>query len=210
MVGAEVIFQHFPDLSEKQKDQFQQLGDLYRFHNERVNLISRKDIQNLYTNHILHSLALAKFCNFDIGKHYLDIGTGGGFPGIPLAILFPKSQFTLVDSIGKKIQVVNDVIANTEINNAVGIQLRAEQLPIKVDTIVARAVAPSGELWNWSTGLWKGKPSFYLLKGGDLTSEINDVLDFAPKTHVHLHAISEVFAEFDFFETKKVLILTQS
>lgn len=210
MVGAEIVFQHFPDLSDEQKHQFQQLGDLYRFHNERVNLISRKDIQNLYTNHILHSLALAKFCPFEIGKHYLDIGTGGGFPGIPLAILFPKSQFTLVDSIGKKIQVVNDIIANTEIKNAEGIQLRAEQLPIKVDTIVARAVAPSIELWNWSKELWKVRPSFYLLKGGDLTGEINEVLSFAPKTNVQIHAISDVFSKFDFFETKKVLILTQS
>lgn len=209
MVSSEILQKYFPDLTNHQKQQFAQLGDLYRYHNERVNLISRKDIQNLYTHHILHSLALAKFCDFESGKHYLDIGTGGGFPGIPLAILFPKSQFSLVDSIGKKIQVVNDVIANTELNNAIGIQLRAEQLPIKVDTIVARAVAPCIELWNWSRGLWKGKPSFYLLKGGDLTSEINEVLQIAPKTKVNLHAISDVFGEFDFFETKKVLRLTQ-
>ena len=209
MVSVDVIFEHFQELTNIQRKQFEQLGDLYRFHNERVNLISRKDIQNLYTHHILHSLALAKFCDFEAGKHYLDIGTGGGFPGIPLAILFPKCQFTLVDSIGKKIQVVNDVIANTELNNATGIQLRAEQLPVKVDTIVARAVAPCIELWNWSQGLWKGKPSFYLLKGGDLTAEINEVLEIAPKTKVNMHAISEVFGEFDFFDTKKVLRLSQ-
>lgn len=208
MVNSEVILKYFPDLTSEQQHQFEQLGDLYRFHNVRVNLISRKDIQNLYTHHILHSLALAKFCEFLPKKHYLDIGTGGGFPGIPLAILYPTSQFTLVDSIGKKIQVVNDVIANTQLNNAIGIQLRAEQLPVKVDTIVARAVAPCIDLWNWSAGLWKTKPSFYLLKGGDLSSEINDILEVAPKTKIKLHAISEVFTEFDFFETKKVLILS--
>lgn len=207
MVTAEVIFKNFPELSNIQKVQFSQLGDLYQYHNERVNLISRKDIQNLYINHILHSLALAKFCDFQPGKHYMDIGTGGGFPGIPLAILFPKSQFTLVDSIGKKIQVVNDVIAKTEIQNATGFHLRAEQMPVKVDTIVARAVAPCIELWNWSSGLWKNKPSFYLLKGGDLTEEINEILAISPKTKVQLHAISEVFGEFEFFETKKVLKL---
>jgi 16S rRNA (guanine527-N7)-methyltransferase len=205
MVTSDIIFKYFPDLSEVQKNQFRQLGDLYLFHNERVNLISRKDIQNLYTNHILHSLALAKFCDFLPGNHYMDIGTGGGFPGIPLAILFPKSQFTLVDSIGKKIQVVNDVIAKTEILNATGFHLRAEQMPIKVDTIVARAVAPCIELWNWSTGLWKKKPSFYLLKGGDLAEEINEVLAISPKTKVQMHAISDILGEFEFFETKKVL-----
>ncbi len=207
MIPVDIIFQHFPELSEEQKAQFTALNELYRFHNERVNVISRKDIDNLYVHHVLHSLALAKACKFEAGKHYLDIGTGGGFPGIPLAIMYPQSQFTLADSIGKKINVVNEVIANLELKNALGVQIRVEQLPVKVDGIVARAVAPAIELWNWSSALFKRKPLFYLLKGGDLTDEINQVLDIAPKTYVRMQAIQEIFPEYDFFETKKVLIL---
>lgn len=207
MIPVDIIFKHFPDLSNEQRTQFTALNELYRFHNERVNVISRKDIDNLYVHHVLHSLALAKTCNFLPGKHYLDIGTGGGFPGIPLAILFPQSQFTLADSIGKKIHVVNEVIANLELKNALGVQIRVEQLPVKVDGIVARAVAPAIELWNWSAALFKHKPLFYLLKGGDLTDEINQVLDIAPKTYVRIQSIHELFPEYEFFETKKILIL---
>ena len=128
MQDASIIFNYFPQLTEKQKNQFEQLGLLYREWNEKINLVSRKDVENLYINHILHSLGIAKVMEFKPGASVLDVGTGGGFPGIPLAILFPETQFHLVDSIGKKITVVNAVSEAIGLTNVKAEQIRAEQI----------------------------------------------------------------------------------
>lgn len=207
MVNAERIFSSFPDLSETQRRQFSMLGELYAWHNERVNLISRKDMDQFYVHHVLHSLALAKVCDFKPGQQVIDIGTGGGFPGIPLSILFPETSFTLCDSIGKKIRVVQDIIATLELENADAVNERTEKLGKKFDIATARAVAPMTELWNWMKGQWKGKPRFYLLKGGDLAAEMNELLDREPGLNFQVTNIADLFEE-PFFETKKVIIIT--
>ncbi|PZR09235.1 MAG: 16S rRNA (guanine(527)-N(7))-methyltransferase RsmG, partial [Flavobacterium psychrophilum] len=149
MQDASVIFNYFPDLTEKQKQQFAQLGDLYKEWNDKINVISRKDVENVYTNHILHSLGIAKVMAFQPGAAVLDVGTGGGFPGIPLAILFPQTQFHLVDSIGKKITVVNEVAKGVGLTNVKGEQIRAEQIRNKYDFIVSRAVTRMKEFYGW-------------------------------------------------------------
>ena len=207
MVGPEIIFEHFPNLTEEQKVQFAQLGPLYADYNARVNVISRKDMDMFYIHHVLHSMALAKTCEFIPGQHFIDIGTGGGFPGIPLAIMFPQVEFTLVDSIGKKIAVVQAVIDALGLKNATAIQERTESLPMKFDGAVARAVAPAIELWKWMENHWSGKPRFFLLKGGDLAEEINEVIEYSQKTKIKLHAIGDIYNDQPFFETKKVVKL---
>lgn len=206
MVNAEIIKGYFPDLT---SDQFRDLKTLYPVYeqiNSRINLISRKDFANFYIHHVLHSLALGAFCTFPAGKRVIDIGTGGGFPGIPLAIFFPEVHFTLVDSIGKKIRAVDEVVEILNLKNVTTLNTRTESLNSKFDIAVARAVAPMSELWMWMDGKWTGKPVFYLLKGGDLHEEMNDLLQMARGTKFGQHMIIEKFNE-PFFETKKVIEL---
>src|SRR5690606_15637433 len=150
VTGAEIIFTHFPHLTDLQKDQFELLGGLYREWNEKINVVSRKDIDALYTHHILHSLAIAKFIQFAPGSKVFDLGTGGGFPGIPLAIRFPETQFILADGTGKKIMVVNSIIESLGLQNARGIAQRAEEVKTKFDFVVTRAVAKADKLLPWS------------------------------------------------------------
>lgn len=206
-MGAQVIFDHFPDLNSSQKSQFEALQALYSEWNEKINVISRKDIDQLYTRHILHSLAIAKLISFKPGTKILDIGTGGGFPGVPLAILFPESSFLLVDSIGKKIKVVQEVSQGIGLTNLKAEHIRAEQVKDRYDYIVSRAVARTNMLFGWSHQLFNQKSSdrdnrgYYLLKGGDLDEELAEV-----KRPYSSKDISSFFAD-EFFETKKVIYI---
>jgi 16S rRNA (guanine527-N7)-methyltransferase len=204
MVEVDIISKYFPEVNALQLSKFAQLKALYVHHNERVNVISRKDMDLFYTHHVLHSLALAKSFSFKPGQSVVDIGTGGGFPGIPLAIFFPETQFTLTDSIGKKIRIVQEVIEVLELHNAQAINARTESLDQKFDIATARAVAPMSELWKWMLGHWKNRACFSLLKGGDFEQESNDLLTIQPKLKIESTTISSFFQE-DFFETKKVL-----
>jgi 16S rRNA (guanine527-N7)-methyltransferase len=200
-----IITQYFPDLTEKQKDQFAKLHELYVEWNNKINVISRKDIDNLYVNHVLHSLGIAKVQKFKPGSSVLDVGTGGGFPGIPLAILFPETQFHLVDSIGKKITVVNAVAEGAGLKNVKGEQIRAEQIKGKYDFIVSRAVTRIKEFYGWVHNKAKEKSVHELdngilyLKGGDLEEELGEL-----KKPYSLYNLSDYFKE-EFFETKKVV-----
>ena len=201
------LIKYFPNLSPKQIELFEQLQPLYAEWNAQINVISRKDFSEFYERHVLHSLAIAKFIRFTPGTKILDVGTGGGFPGIPLAILFPKVQFHLVDSIGKKIKVVNEVVDSLRLMNVKTEQIRAEQLKDKYDFVVSRAVTRLPEFANWirKNILAKQKnalPNGILyLKGGDLTDEIKSF-----KHNIFVQNISEYFDE-EFFETKKVVHL---
>jgi 16S rRNA (guanine527-N7)-methyltransferase len=202
---SSTITQYFPNLTEKQKDQFTKLYPLYAEWNEKINVISRKDIENLYVNHILHSLGIAKVMAFKPGATVLDVGTGGGFPGIPLAILFPETNFHLVDSIGKKITVVNAVAQGVGLTNVKGEQIRAEQIKNKYDFIVSRAVTRIKEFHGWVRTKVKEKSVHTLdngilyLKGGDLDEELAEL-----KKPYALYNLSDYFKE-EFFETKKVV-----
>lgn len=203
----DIIEKYFPDLSPVQKKQFKQLEELYRFWNEQINIISRKDTENFYERHVLHSLGIAKIMTFAPSSEILDIGTGGGFPGIPLAILFPECRFTLVDSIGKKIKVVNEVVNSLGLKNVTAIHERAEKVPGKFDFIVSRAVTAMPSFLNWTKGKIKTKninplPNGILyLKGGDLTEEMESVKQF-----YKIYELDQFYKE-DFFETKKVVYL---
>lgn len=205
MASADIIFHYFPDLSETQKKQFNQLFDLYKEWNEKINVISRKDIDNLYVNHVLHSLGIAKVMKFKSGATVLDVGTGGGFPGIPLAILFPDVQFHLVDSIGKKITVVNEVAKGLQLRNVRGEQIRAEQVSGEYDFIVSRAVTRLKEFYGWIHKKTKKRSVHPLqngilyLKGGDLAEELAEL-----KKDYSVYNLSDYFTE-EFFETKKVV-----
>jgi 16S rRNA (guanine527-N7)-methyltransferase len=204
---ASIIFQYFPTLTEKQKDQFSMVGSLYKDWNEKINVISRKDIDNIYTNHILHSLGIAKLISFNPGAEILDVGTGGGFPGIPLAILFPETQFHLVDSIGKKITVVKEVSTALGLENVNAEQIRAEQIKGKYDFIVSRAVTRMKEFYGWVNTKTKPKSKHSLdngilyLKGGDLDEEMNEL-----KRPYSVTDLQDFFKE-EFFETKRVVYL---
>lgn len=200
------LLKYFPNLSNEQILQFEKLEVLYRDWNAKINVISRKDIDQLYINHVLHSLAIAKVQSFNAGAKVLDVGTGGGFPGIPLAILFPETQFTLIDVILKKINVVNAVAESLLLKNVVAKQMRAEHVTDTYDFIVSRAVTNMPDFVNWikgkivKTNKHQLKNGILYLKGGDLTDEL------AYFSSAKQYRISEYFAE-DFFETKKVVYL---
>ncbi|WP_281540921.1 16S rRNA (guanine(527)-N(7))-methyltransferase RsmG [Maribacter aestuarii] len=203
---VETIFQYFPNLSEAQQTQFQQLETLYKDWNQKINVVSRKDIEELYLRHVLHSLGIAKIQEFKDGSEVLDVGTGGGFPGVPLAILFPEVHFTLVDSIGKKIKVVDEVVAGLGLENIKTINARVEEVPGQFDFIVSRAVAAMPTFVHWVKGKIKKESAherrngILYLKGGDLTEELQNY-----KT-VEIFDLTDYFTE-DFFETKRVVYL---
>ncbi len=207
MQTEEIIFQYFPDLSDLQKSQIEKLQALYTEWNNKINVISRKDIDNLYINHVLHSLGIAKVTSFAPGSQILDVGTGGGFPGIPLAILFPETQFHLVDSIGKKITVVKNVSDALGLKNITADQIRAEQVRGEYDFIVSRAVTRLKEFYGWVNKKVK-KDSVHsvyngilYLKGGDLNEEMAEL-----KRPYQIFELQQYFKE-EFFETKKVVFV---
>lgn len=202
-----ILEKYFTSLSAGQIDSFRNLEPLYRMWNEKINVISRKDIDQLYLRHVLHSLSIAKYTSFVSGQKVLDIGTGGGFPGIPLAILFPKVNFTLVDSTQKKIKVVEAIIDSLKLNNATVMHVRAEDVREKFDLVVCRAVASLSQLIQW-TKKNIVKPvdrnkvhGLIALKGGDLSDEINT--GFKTRTI----EIQDYFDE-PFFQTKKLVHVT--
>lgn len=203
----EIIAQYFNDFTPKQIRQFNLLQDLYADWNQKINVISRKDIHSLYEKHVLHSLAIAAICNFHDGAQVIDIGTGGGFPGIPLAIFFPEVHFLLVDSIGKKIKVVQEVSVAIGLKNVKAVHGRVESIENKTfDFAVSRAVAPLADLWKWiKPAIHKGRASdefangLICLKGGDLQQEIAD-----SKLKPHLFKIEDLFQE-EYFKGKYVV-----
>jgi 16S rRNA (guanine527-N7)-methyltransferase len=204
-----LIQKYFKDLTQEQVSQFDQLFDLYSFWNAQINVVSRKDIDELYERHVLHSLGIAKFCSFKAGAKVLDVGTGGGFPGIPLAILFPETQFHLVDSIGKKIKVVAEVSAALGLKNVVASHLRAEQVVDKYDFVVSRAVTRLADFYPWVKGKFLKESTHAVpngilyLKGGDLTDEIAE-----SRLKAELYPLSDYFEE-EFFVTKYVVYIPQ-
>lgn len=196
----ELLNQYFPDLSKKQIEQYELLSKLIEEWNQKINVISRKDMEAFETNHLIHSLAIAKFKRFGREKKILDVGTGGGFPGIPLAIYYPKCKFHLVDSIGKKIKVVQEIADALELTNVLAEQKRVEELTGTYDYIVSRAVAPTKKLLDWTKKLKeKGRTEYFFLKGGDLNEELKEI-GFRAK----VQKISTYYKE-DFFETKKIV-----
>lgn len=205
-MSSDIISHYFPALSAQQKQQFQQLEELYRFWNAQINVISRKDIDSLYIHHILHSLAIAKVLEFLPGEKVLDVGTGGGFPGIPLAILFPQTHFHLVDSIGKKIKVVHEVSSAIGLENLVSTHARAEQINDKFNFIISRAVTQLKDFYPWVKGKFSDMPLNKLpngvlyLKGGDLSQELSE----SHLKEVTLYPLADYFAE-EYFETKYVV-----
>ena len=202
----ERILAYFPDLSEKQIQQFSMLQELYEDWNAKINVISRKDIDELYVRHVLHSLGIAKIQAFLPQSNVLDVGTGGGFPAIPLAIMFPETSFYAIDAIGKKIKVVQEVANSLELKNIKAEQIRAQRVGESFDFIVSRAVTNMPDFVSWVKGKIKKKNRHELangilyLKGGDLSEELQS---FKQATEYHL---SDFFTE-DFFETKKVVHL---
>jgi 16S rRNA (guanine527-N7)-methyltransferase len=208
----DIILKYFPSLSEKQQQQFAMLFDLYKNWNERINLVSRKDIDALYEKHILHSLAIAKFISFKSRTRILDIGTGGGFPGVPLAILFPDAEFILCDSIAKKINVAEDISETIGLRNTDFVIGRVEQLKEKFHFIVSRAVAPMEQLYRWTQHYLEDDEfntrsnGYLLLKGGDLKEETRDIKRINKKLYVEEYPVSTWFSE-EFFETKKLVYI---
>ncbi|WP_040756085.1 16S rRNA (guanine(527)-N(7))-methyltransferase RsmG [Winogradskyella psychrotolerans] len=202
----ELILKYFPNLTETQIQQFEALEALYKDWNSKINVISRKDIDELYLRHVLHSLGIAKVINFAPGSSILDVGTGGGFPGVPLAILFPECQFHLVDSINKKLKVINAVAEALELTNIKTTHSRVEAIDETYDFIVSRAVTTMPEFTTWVKGKVARtqknelKNGILYLKGGDLTEELKQY-----KT-VKAFLLSDYFEE-SFFETKKVIHL---
>jgi len=207
MVSHTLIYEYFPDLSDEQKRQIELLYPLYTEWNSKINVISRKDIDELYVRHVLHSLSIAKFADFSNCHTVLDIGTGGGFPGIPLAILFPDIQFHLVDSIGKKIQVVTAVAEGLGLKNLKAEQARAEQIHGKYDVVTCRAVTQLNDFYTWIHKNLKPDSEILCLKGGDLSEEIKTFKTFNPKKKVQSFDLFIKF-ELPFFETKKLLRIT--
>jgi len=202
---VELINKYFPDLTADQRDKFGQMEELYQFWNARVNVISRQDIDTLYERHILHSLGIAKVLDFKSGTSILDVGTGGGFPGIPLAILFPKAQFHLVDSIGKKIRVVQEIADALKLTNVKAEQIRAEKLDDSYEFVVSRAVTRITPFVGWvkknisKNSFHSLRNGILYLKGGDLTEELSEL-----NQKSRIYELSDFFEE-EFFQTKKVL-----
>jgi 16S rRNA (guanine527-N7)-methyltransferase len=193
-----LLTKYFPDLTETQLDRFNQLPSLYEEWNAQINVISRKDMDQFEVHHVLHSLAIAKYVEFEEGDQVLDLGTGGGFPGVPLAIMYPAAKFHLVDGTGKKIKVVNAVIEALGLQNVIAEQVRAEELEGPYTHVVTRATAPLHQLQQWT---WELAPEGLLicLKGGDLDAEIKE-----SGLKVAREKISDVFEE-SYFETKQVV-----
>lgn len=200
-----LVFQHFPNLSAQQQAQFQQIAPLYQTWNSKLNLISRQDIDHLYLKHVLHSLAIAKVVSFEPGTCILDVGTGGGFPGIPLAILFPQAKFHLVDSIGKKVRAVQHIVEELALTNVTTEQVRVENMDAKYDFILGRAVSSLATFYGWvgnkiaDTDRHATPNGILYLKGID--TQLEDV----PRQH-HTYAIHDFFAD-PFFETKQLVHL---
>ena len=206
-MSSEIILKYFPNLTDEQKSHFQQLETLYKDWNEKINVISRKDIDEFYERHVLHSLGIAKIMEFADGTKVLDIGTGGGFPGIPLAILFPNVEFTLVDSIGKKITVVNAVAESLGLKNVKAYHERAEKIKNKFHFVVSRAVTQMPVFLRWLKGKFE-KEQFnpkhngvLYLKGGDLGEELAGI-------KCEIYNLKDQFEE-EFFDTKKVVYLSK-
>jgi 16S rRNA (guanine527-N7)-methyltransferase len=205
--NPELVFKYFPELSDNQADLINKLGPLYISWNQRINLISRKDIESLYGRHILHSMAIARFIQFKAGSKVLDVGTGGGFPGIPLAICFPDVEFTLLDSIGKKVKVVEDIRQELNLKNVKTLCERVENLTEKYDFITARAVTKITPFYTWTkskilSSFTNEMPNGILyLKGGDLTEELSTL-----KVPYKLIELKDYFKE-SFFETKKLIYI---
>lgn len=211
---TEIIQKYFSDFNAKQMEQLQQLGPLYKEWNEKINVISRKDIDSLYEKHVLHSLSIAAAFNFPDNTEIVDLGTGGGFPGVPLAIFFPKVKFHLVDSIAKKLKIVDAVTAATGLTNISTQHSRIEAIKNrKFDFVVSRAVAPLKDLWNWSKPLLRTKslkneetafqPGLICLKGGDLAAEIHD-----SGTKPRMMELYDLFKE-DYFKEKYLLYVSR-
>lgn len=204
----QTIAKYLPQLTPRQTEQFSRLGELYTLWNQRINVISRKDIENLYLHHVLHSLSIAQIISFKSGTAIIDAGTGGGFPGIPLAILFPEVQFTLVDSIAKKIRVVDAIRNEIELTNVDARNLRLEELTTQADFVVCRAVAEIATLFGWvkknirTGGFNTLKNGLLALKGGDLTAELHTI------KNARVFNLSDYFSE-PFFETKKLVHITR-
>lgn len=206
-MSTSLLLKYFPDLTETQIEQFTSLESLYHEWNEKINVISRKDMESLYEKHILHSLGVAKVMAFEPGTKVLDIGTGGGFPGIPLAILFPEAEFTLIDSIGKKITVVNAVAEGVGLKNVKAIHGRAEKVKEKFHFVVSRAVTQMPEFLKWLKGKFEkdqlnSKHNGVLyLKGGELAEELAGI-------KCEIYSLKNYFDE-DFFDTKKVVYVSK-
>jgi 16S rRNA (guanine527-N7)-methyltransferase len=204
----DIILKYFPDLTEDQKEKFGKLQGLYEEWNSKINVVSRKDIESLYEKHVLHSLSIAKIINFKKGTEILDVGTGGGFPGIPLAIMFPDCDFYLIDSIGKKIHVVEEIKTALDLKNVHAQQIRAEKVVTSFDFIVSRAVTNLPKFMHWVNYKFHKRQfndlrnGVLLLKGGDLEEEIA-AMD-VKKRQIKVYDIPDYFEE-EFFETKKIV-----
>jgi 16S rRNA (guanine527-N7)-methyltransferase len=203
----EIVQKYFPELTEKQINQFLLLKSLYQDWNDKINVISRKDIDYLYERHVLHALAISKIIQFKKDTNILDVGTGGGFPGIPLAILFPECEFHLIDSIGKKIKVVKGITESANLINVTSEQIRAENVKKQYDFIISRAVTAFPSFYNWvrnkvkETSRNELQNGILYLKGGNLADELKNF-----KSRIEIFEISEFFSE-SFFETKKIIYL---
>lgn len=205
----QILFDYFPHLTEQQREQFARLGPLYADWNAKINVISRKDLDQLYEHHVLHSLAIGKWIRFTAGSRVLDVGTGGGFPGIPLAILFPEVEFHLVDSIRKKITVVQDIAEQTGLKNVKAYQARVETLTEKYDFILARAVAETKQLFLWTRKLISTKEKnavpngWIFLKGGSVREELKT--EFRNMYH-ELTPIQDIFP-LEYFNDKYIVYI---
>lgn len=199
-MSIEIIEKYFPELTDVQKEQFERMVELYAEWNEKINVISRKDMDDFVERHILHSLSIAKYQPFKKGWYVVDLGTGGGFPGIPLAVLYPDVQFVLVDSIGKKIKVVESIASELNLTNVKAVWGRVEQIDVKANVVVTRAVAPLSQLVDWTKKILKPQSKGIIaLKGGALEEEI---IGFKKRTTIT--PLREIYEE-PFFETKAIV-----